>query len=167
MPLHAPPPLQGIGEAAALQFAALGANLVLTDLDQGAVDQVAAAARQLGVAAVTVAGDITAPGAAERVVAAAVGRFGTIHVLVNNAGFTWVRGGRAGAGSGGCSPAVWCDAGGWPHSPGLARAHAPGGLPPPLPAHTRLAGMPHQVLSAGAHPSLFSYQQRRCDPWQL
>jgi 3-oxoacyl-[acyl-carrier protein] reductase len=80
---------KGIGEAAALLFAQQGAHLVLSDLDPAALDQAAAAARQLGARVATVAGDVTAPDAGQRLAAATQQHFGRLDVLVNNAGYTW------------------------------------------------------------------------------
>jgi 3-oxoacyl-[acyl-carrier protein] reductase len=81
---------KGIGEAAALMFAKHGAMLLLTDLDPKALETAAAAVRAAGSPqVVTVAGDITAPDAAQKIVAAAQDSFGRLDVLVNNAGYTW------------------------------------------------------------------------------
>jgi len=75
----------GIGLAVAQLFARRGANLVLADVS-AAVKEVAAglpggAARNLGVV-----GDVSDARAVDAVVKAALDRFGTIDVLVNNAG---------------------------------------------------------------------------------
>lgn len=78
---------KGIGEAAALQFARHGAQLLLTDLDKAAIEATAARCRQAGSPKVfTVAGNITAPDAAGNIAAAAQQHFGRLDVLVNNAG---------------------------------------------------------------------------------
>ena len=71
-------------------FARLGAKLLLTDLDPNALESAAAAVRAAGSPlVVTVSGDITAPDAAQKIVAAARDSFGRLDVLVNNAGYTW------------------------------------------------------------------------------
>jgi len=76
----------GIGSATALALSAEGARAVLADLDGAKLAEVA---RQIGAAggeAEAVVADVSDPGDAERVVDAAVARFGRIDVLVNNAG---------------------------------------------------------------------------------
>eukprot|EP00878_Enallax_costatus_P001673 GHUV01001826.1.p1 GENE.GHUV01001826.1~~GHUV01001826.1.p1 ORF type:complete len:332 (+),score=108.89 GHUV01001826.1:118-1113(+) len=81
---------KGIGEAAALQFAQLGGQLLLTDLDKAAIEATADRCRQAGSPkVVTVSGDITAPNAAAEIAAALQKNFGRLDVLVNNAGYTW------------------------------------------------------------------------------
>jgi NAD(P)-dependent dehydrogenase (short-subunit alcohol dehydrogenase family) len=78
---------RGMGAAHARTLAALGANLVLADLDAAELDTVAADLRkELDVHPATVAGDITAPDAGERLVEAAVDTFGGLDILVHNAG---------------------------------------------------------------------------------
>lgn len=71
----------GIGAATARLFAERGAKLLLTGRNAAAG---AALAGELGAA--FVAEDVTAPGAAARLVAAVVARHGRLDVLVNNAG---------------------------------------------------------------------------------
>ena len=89
-----PPPFQGrvvmvtggagaIGLATARAFAAQGANVLLVDLDKDALQE---AVQQLGNWHATHAVDITAEGAAEQAMQAAIHRFGGIDILVSNAG---------------------------------------------------------------------------------
>lgn len=81
---------QGIGAAAARLFAQQGAAVLVSDLDAAKADAVATEIRtQLGGRAASLAGDVTSPDFAERLVRAAVDAFGTIDILINNAGFTW------------------------------------------------------------------------------
>ncbi|GFR40583.1 hypothetical protein Agub_g1163 [Astrephomene gubernaculifera] len=80
---------KGIGEAAAKLMAAHGAAVVVADMDAGAAQHVAREIRVSGGRAVAVAGDVTAPDFPERVVGEAVANFGGLHILVNNAGYTW------------------------------------------------------------------------------
>lgn len=76
----------GIGRGIALHFASLGARVVIhgnsTERARAAVEQIAAA----GGEAVAFTGDLSDPAVCRRVVGFAVERFGTIDVLVNNAG---------------------------------------------------------------------------------
>jgi NAD(P)-dependent dehydrogenase (short-subunit alcohol dehydrogenase family) len=89
-----PPPFQGrvvmvtggagaIGLATAKAFAAKGANVVLVDRDQAALD---AALSQLGRWHAACALDITQADAADRAMTAAVAAFGGLDFLVSNAG---------------------------------------------------------------------------------
>ncbi len=81
---------RGIGRSAALLFASEGARVVVSDLDEGPAAEVVDEIRAGGGEALAVVGDVTADGFAERLVEAAVERFGpSIDVLVNNAGYTW------------------------------------------------------------------------------
>lgn len=76
----------GIGRASALAFAREGGAVVLVGRDQSALAEALAACRASGGAAVTCAADLTAADAPARIVEAALGAFGRIHVLVNAAG---------------------------------------------------------------------------------
>ncbi|KAG2497550.1 hypothetical protein HYH03_004297 [Edaphochlamys debaryana] len=80
---------KGIGAAAARQMAAQGASVLVTDLDPDAAAGVAEAIVEGGGRAAALAGDVTAAGFAEAAVAEAVRAFGGLHVIVNNAGYTW------------------------------------------------------------------------------
>lgn len=79
----------GIGFAVARLLAGEGARVVL-----GATsDRVLQRATELGDDAVGVAADLTADGGAEKLVAAAVDRWGRLDILVNNAGMTSISSG--------------------------------------------------------------------------
>ena len=73
----------GFGSAAARAFAAEGARLVLSDLDAVKLDDFA---KSLAAETATVAGDIADETLSEKLVQAAVERFGGLDVAVNNAG---------------------------------------------------------------------------------
>jgi NAD(P)-dependent dehydrogenase (short-subunit alcohol dehydrogenase family) len=76
----------GLGGGIAACFAAAGARLVLHHHTH-APDEVRVASRpDTRVEQVTVAADLTDPGAPERIIGAAVDAFGRLDVLVNNAG---------------------------------------------------------------------------------
>ena len=79
-------PAKGMGAAITLAFAREGARLVLAGRDTAAIDPVAAQARALGVEAVVVPCDLTAPAQTEALAARALAAFGRIDVLVNVAG---------------------------------------------------------------------------------
>jgi 3(or 17)beta-hydroxysteroid dehydrogenase len=76
----------GIGAATARLLAREGARVVLTDLREKEGEAVAAAIRATGAEAVFLAQDVTDEAAWEAVMAATLGRFGRLDVLVNNAG---------------------------------------------------------------------------------
>ncbi|MBP7337098.1 SDR family oxidoreductase [Niveispirillum sp.] len=80
---------RGIGRAIALKLAGAGASVIVNDLDEGPAVEVVAAIRAAGGQAEACAGDVLAPGFAERFVALAVERFGDLTIIVNNAGYTW------------------------------------------------------------------------------
>jgi 3-oxoacyl-[acyl-carrier protein] reductase len=73
----------GLGRAEALALAAAGANVVLNDLPGDAVSSVAA---EIGKHAIVRAGDIGDWDTGERLIEAAVGEFGSLDIVVNNAG---------------------------------------------------------------------------------
>lgn len=73
----------GIGAAIAQGLAAGGAKVAVVDLSPAAADTARALPGEGHCAHVA---DITAPGAADRAVAAATGAFGRLDILVNNAG---------------------------------------------------------------------------------
>ena len=76
----------GIGKAAALRFAGVGAGVVVADVNGTAAGAVVALIEQAGGAAVAVAGDLGDAAVAEEVVSTAVTTYGGLDVLVNNAG---------------------------------------------------------------------------------
>lgn len=73
----------GIGLAIARRLKAQGARLVLNGLADAELDAMAA---EFGTDAEIVAGDVAQIATGERLLAAALARFGTVDVLVNNAG---------------------------------------------------------------------------------
>jgi 3-oxoacyl-[acyl-carrier protein] reductase len=81
---------RGIGRAAALLFAREGARVVVSDIDPDSADETAADIAKEGIGeAVTCAGDVTAPEFADRIIGTAVETWGSLHIIVNNAGYTW------------------------------------------------------------------------------
>jgi NAD(P)-dependent dehydrogenase (short-subunit alcohol dehydrogenase family) len=76
---------RGIGKATALALAAEGAHVVVFDLDAELARAAAAAVERLGRSALIEIGDVRSLDAVDRAVAAAVGRFGRLDILVNNA----------------------------------------------------------------------------------
>jgi glucose 1-dehydrogenase len=81
---------QGIGLACAREFAADGAMVAIVDRDQ---TRGAQAASGIGAdRALFIAGDVAAPGIAQRAVKDTVDAFGGIDILLNNAGITHAAG---------------------------------------------------------------------------
>jgi 3-oxoacyl-[acyl-carrier protein] reductase len=81
---------QGIGAAASLELAREGANICLTYRKHEAeAKKYAEEIRQMGRKALAVQCDIASFADAERVVKAALDEFGSLEILVNNAGMNW------------------------------------------------------------------------------
>lgn len=76
----------GIGRAIAALFAAEGASVVATARRQAELDNLIAAIESDGGRAVALAGDVTDPALADRLVETALERFGGLDIAVNNAG---------------------------------------------------------------------------------
>lgn len=79
---------RGIGRSIALALAAEGARIVAVDLDIDETEKVAGEIRALGAEALAVKGNVTVAADAERMIEAAVEKFGRVDILVNNAGIT-------------------------------------------------------------------------------
>jgi len=79
---------RGIGRSISLALAAGGARVVAFDLDLGETEKVTEEIRALGVDAFAVQGNVTIAADAERMIEAAVEKFGRVDILVNNAGIT-------------------------------------------------------------------------------
>ena len=77
---------RGIGLATAELFAAHGANVLINDLDAEAAEQAAAG---IDGRTAVYAGDMTRSEAADELVNTANEAFGSVDIVVNNAGYTW------------------------------------------------------------------------------
>ena len=77
---------RGLGRALTLAFAEEGANLVITSRSEDSLKPVAEEAEGAGAEVLATAADVSKSEDAEKLVNAAVERFGKIDVLVNNAG---------------------------------------------------------------------------------
>lgn len=76
----------GLGREYALALAAEGANVAVNDIRLDAAEVVVKEIEVAGGKAVAAIGDITSMAGADAIIAAAVGRFGNVHGVVNNAG---------------------------------------------------------------------------------
>jgi len=77
---------QGIGRRIAEFLAEDGATIVVADIQGDGANEVAAALRDAGHEAAAVLVDVRDPGSAESMVAATLKRYGTVDLLVNDAG---------------------------------------------------------------------------------
>src|SRR6266571_4557422 len=80
---------RGIGQQVALRLARDGADVVVNDLDDAPAKETIAMIEKMGRRAVACNGDVTAKDFGERIVDTAVKQLGGLHVIVNNAGYTW------------------------------------------------------------------------------
>jgi len=76
----------GIGRALALELAAQGASVVCTGRRKGRLDETVARIEAAGGTGAAIAADVTQPRQVERLVGAAVERYGGVDILYNNAG---------------------------------------------------------------------------------
>lgn len=80
---------RGIGRAVALKLAADGARIVVNDLDDEPANEVVSEIRAQGGDAVACVGSVTKEAFAERFVGEAMKHYGSLDIVVNNAGYTW------------------------------------------------------------------------------
>jgi NAD(P)-dependent dehydrogenase (short-subunit alcohol dehydrogenase family) len=76
----------GIGYALAERFARAGLDIVLADIEQDALDAAEQKVAALGVKTLAVRTDVSDEGSVQALAAAAVERFGAVHLVCNNAG---------------------------------------------------------------------------------
>ncbi len=79
---------QGIGKATALALAEAGAHVAAVDIEEGAAGKTAAAVAAIGRRSLAVGADVGDLASIDRMVRQVVHGFGSIDVLVNNAGIT-------------------------------------------------------------------------------
>jgi NAD(P)-dependent dehydrogenase (short-subunit alcohol dehydrogenase family) len=77
---------RGLGKAIALAFAGAGAKLALVGRDLAALNQAGEAVRAAGAEAAEFQADVTDEAQVEQLAAAVAARFGSVQILVNNAG---------------------------------------------------------------------------------
>ena len=77
---------RGIGRAVAGKLADCGASVMLTDVDEVPLREAAA---DLGDRTRFLAGDLTLPGFPQQLVDATLAAFGSLDIIVNNAGYVW------------------------------------------------------------------------------
>lgn len=79
---------QGIGRGIALRLAEFGANVVLLDIRQDSIDEVAEEIRSKGVEVLSLQVDVTRSERLRHMARLVMAEFGQIDILVNNAGIT-------------------------------------------------------------------------------
>jgi len=79
----------GLGRQMAEGLAEMGANLVLCGRKKERCEKAAEELQALGITAIGLGCDVTNPESIQQVVDVAVGRFGGIDILINNAGTSW------------------------------------------------------------------------------
>jgi 3-oxoacyl-[acyl-carrier protein] reductase len=77
---------RGIGRAIAVQLAGAGASVMINDIDPHILHE---AEGVVGSKCKSLAGDLTAPDFPQQLVNATIDQFGSIDIIVNNAGYTW------------------------------------------------------------------------------
>jgi len=82
---------RGIGLAIARILAKSGASVLLADIDETALAEAKSAIEtaEPGAKLATISGDLTTPAFPEAVIAKCVADFGSLDIIVNNAGYTW------------------------------------------------------------------------------
>ncbi len=80
---------RGIGREIALKLASEGARIVLNDLDEAPATEVVQAIKSVGGDALAFVESVTEKDFGQRFVQAAADTFGSVDIIVNNAGYTW------------------------------------------------------------------------------
>ena len=80
---------RSIGKAVAKLLAKHGARLVVNDLDPQPAEETAEEIRTDGGEAAVCTGSVTDPEVPDRIVSTALDAYGSVDVIVNNAGYTW------------------------------------------------------------------------------
>jgi NAD(P)-dependent dehydrogenase (short-subunit alcohol dehydrogenase family) len=79
----------GMGREAAVLFAEEGARVVVADIDAGAAAETVKKVEAVGGQGAAVVGDVASEADVQRMIAEGMKKFGTLHVLYNNAGVLW------------------------------------------------------------------------------
>jgi 3-oxoacyl-[acyl-carrier protein] reductase len=80
---------RGIGRAIAEALARAGASVMVNDLDAAPASEAETLLRAQGAKAASLTGDITSPDFPQTLVDATLAAFGSVDIIVNNAGYTW------------------------------------------------------------------------------
>src|SRR5579862_830171 len=80
---------RGIGRAIATRLANSGAAVMVNDLDGSALDETRATLRDAGHRVERLVGDLVQPSFPDKLVEATLEEFGSVDIIVNNAGYSW------------------------------------------------------------------------------
>src|SRR5215831_16256403 len=80
---------RGIGRATAMKLAVAGAAVMVNDLEAKAVCDTQTILTAAGRQAKALAGDLTDPSFPDALVSATLEQFGSLDIIVNNAGYSW------------------------------------------------------------------------------
>lgn len=80
---------RGIGKAAAMMIAREGASVIVSDLDEAPAQKTVEEIINMGGKAAGCVGDITKENFPEKLVSKTIETFGGLHIIINNAGYTW------------------------------------------------------------------------------
>ena len=80
---------RGIGRAIAETLASSGAAVLLADIDERALKEASAAIQNSGNKVSSIAGDLTDTNFSNRIIDRLVEEYGSVDIIVNNAGYTW------------------------------------------------------------------------------
>jgi 3-oxoacyl-[acyl-carrier protein] reductase len=80
---------RGIGRAIATKLAETGASVMVNDLDDSALCETRCALRAAGHRVERCVGDLLQPSFPEKLIEATLSAFGSVDIIVNNAGYSW------------------------------------------------------------------------------
>jgi len=80
---------RGIGRAIALKLSGAGASVMLNDIDREPLMETGSLIDSAGGAVKAMPGDLTSPEFPQKLVDATVSGFGSVDIIVNNAGYSW------------------------------------------------------------------------------
>ncbi|MFL6350855.1 MAG: SDR family NAD(P)-dependent oxidoreductase [Bryobacteraceae bacterium] len=80
---------RGIGRAIAQKLGEAGASVLLVDIDESALQEAQAEIQNMGTRTATIAGDLTHSEFPKKVIEKLIDEFGSVDIIVNNAGYTW------------------------------------------------------------------------------
>ena len=80
---------RGIGRAIAEKLADCGASVIVNDLDESALRETKSLLGSIGKKVEICAGDLTQPDFPDKLIQATLDAFGSVDIIVNNAGYSW------------------------------------------------------------------------------
>src|ERR1700731_2047692 len=80
---------RGIGRAIATKLATAGAAVMVNDIDDAALCETRCVLRDAGHRVERTVGDLIQPSFPEKLIEATLSAFGSVDIIVNNAGYTW------------------------------------------------------------------------------